>query len=264
MSKEKPTIQQPESINPFVAMWHGVVLTVSKAVSVAVLLVITSVCIVTGNNFITAQQAKFKEPAQVEQAIQSLFSTPTTTIALYAGVVLVISLSLFIMMVMVHGIQSYTAVMLSKGNSVTVREAFDATLAQFGSYIILMLWMYIKIALWSMLFIIPGVVAYYRYSFAGLLFFENKKYRGNAALEESTRLTKKGLLTLFASQYVPYLLTLGYGGNLSATGSLTTLYATYTDIAKKKLAMPRAHLLSYASLAVPFILFIVALSIVSP
>lgn len=262
MSKEKIPIEQPISINPFVAMWQGVTLVVSRAITVAVVLVIASVCVITGNNFITAQQAKFKEPAQVEQSIQSLISTPASTIALYAGMVLIISLSLFVIMVMIHGIQSYTAVMLSKGKSVTVSEAFNATLGQFGSYTILMLWMYIKITLWSVLFVIPGVVAYYRYSFAGLLFFENKKYRGNAALEESTRLTKKGLLTIFASQYIPYLLTLGYGGNLSATGSLTTLYGTYTDFAKKKLQMPRAHILSYVSLAVPFVLFVAALYIV--
>jgi hypothetical protein len=262
MSKQK-NISKLKPLNPFSITIEGLTLLFSRAQSVAIMLVIVSV-VAAVFGYVTPSPVpnEGKTAADGNAFFANLVSTLTPgTIIIGVSVLFIICLFILVASTMLHGIQSYTIAQLAHGKTVTLKEAFNAVLEQFGRYFILIVWMNVRIGLWALLFIVPGIIAYYRYSFAGPLFFD-KKLRGDAALRESSRLTERGLLTIYASQLLFNIITFFYGNNLIVPSSLSVLYREYTALDTSSTPKPKPHAMSWVALLLPFLMFTVLILLV--
>ena len=102
----------------------------------------------------------------------------------------------------------------------------------FGKTFLLYILMNIKIILWSLLLIVPGVIAAFRYSQAFYVMIDHPEYSANQCLEESKRLMvgNKGrlfyLYLTFIGWYLLAALPSGFFGALSGT----TLSGIFLDL----------------------------------
>lgn len=248
--------EQAPTINPFMAVIDGINTLFTRAISVGVFMAIVGVLgAFSGLISPDAGSTETERRQNVDKFFDTIQQLDVAQWLTIIAVVIVICMFILVVSAMIHGIQSYTVAQLSKGKTVTLKEAFLAVLEQFGGYLVLYVWMNIKIFLWSLLLFIPGVIASLRYSFAGPLFFD-KDLKHENAIKESNRLTKGGLVTIFASQFLFNLITLGYLANIVSTASLATLYDKYVSYDHVKLKKPPTHWLSWVTLAMPFIMFV--------
>lgn len=237
--------------NPFYVALNGITSLFSNALSVGIVILLVSA---VGSMVSTVGRTDGEaDQRAVENAINQVTSLSIAELSMIAGIGIVIVIFGIVVGAMLHGIQSYTAMRLAKGEKTTIGEAFNTVLGEFGNYLILYVWMNFKIFLWTLLLIVPGIIAYYRYSFAGVVFFD-KKLRSEQAIKESNRLTKGGLMTLFASHALFNIITLGYIDRVISMASVSELYREYTalDVAKK--SKPGIHWLSWVTLSLPFVL----------
>lgn len=109
-------------------------------------------------------------------------------------------------------------------------------------------------------FIVPGIIMAVRYSLAGVAFYDEKKnLRGNAAIQESIRMTKNGWITTYASNALFNILTLGVISTIVSTGANAVLYRQFEQSGDKK---PAAHWLSWVTLLLPLILLLTAIILI--
>ena len=159
------------------------------------------------------------------------------------------------------GVSSYVSARIARDEPVRLREAFRVAFENLWAYLWLQIIIFVKVALWSLLLVIPGIIMSVRYSLAGVAFYDDKKHlRGNAAVKESLRLTKNGWLTTFASNTLFNLITLGAIGSIISTSVNAMLYKQFDKAGAKK---PEAHWLSWATLLIPIILVIFYLAFAS-
>jgi len=84
---------------------------------------------------------------------------------------------------------SQVALMVSAGASLTIKDYF-ASLKHFGRWLGLYLMMFIRIYLWAILLVIPGLIAAYRYRQAVYLMLEDPELGINRALKLSGELMR--------------------------------------------------------------------------
>ncbi len=250
------TPKQPEKstqkpYNPFFIALNGISLLFTNALSVGIVILLFSAVSVFMAS--SDQDGQLKNKEDVNDFVQTVASLQPEQWAMIGLVTAVIVVFAMVAGAMLHGIQSYTALKLSRGEKTTIGEAFSAVLAQLGGYIVLYLWMNLKIALWTLLFIIPGINAYYRYSFAGILFFD-KQLPHEKALKESSRLTKGGIITLLTSNMLFNIITIGYITNIITIATQSELYREYTKLDASGSSKPSIHWLSWLTIGLPFIL----------
>jgi hypothetical protein len=179
------------------------------------------------------------------------WSTNDWVLAVGSGAI--IGLALIMISALFGGVGSYTSYKLSQGESVKLSEAFRVAFDNLWSYIWLQIIVFVKIVLWSLLFIIPGVIMSIRYSLANVAFFDERKhFRGNAAVKESLRLTQGAWITTFSANMLFNFLTLGYLSSIISTGVNAVLYRQFGDLGDKQ--KPAAHWLSWVTFALPFVL----------
>jgi hypothetical protein len=172
-----------------------------------------------------------------------------------AASITIILLAVSLIFALFSGASSYASWQLSQGRKVSIKEAFSTAFDHLWSYLLLQLIIFGKLFLWTLLFILPGIYMTFRYSLAGVVFFdEKKKLRGNDAIKESLRLTKGAWLTTFASNMLFNLLTFGMLSNLIATGANAVLYRQFDDLGNKE--KPKAHWLSWVTLAIPIVVLV--------
>ena len=85
----------------------------------------------------------------------------------------------------------YKKVLLQEvdGKKIQIKDMFSLY-KKFGKVLGLEIVIYLKILAWTLLFIVPGIVAAYRYSLAGYIFAENPEMGIMEAINESRRLMK--------------------------------------------------------------------------
>ncbi len=88
------------------------------------------------------------------------------------------------------------ALRISRGERVSFSD-LAAGLRAFGPFVLLYLLQTVFIALWSMLFVIPGIIAAYRYRLAAKLLLDHPEFSPLQAIRESKRLTYGHKLELF-------------------------------------------------------------------
>ena len=79
-------------------------------------------------------------------------------------------------------------------------ESLFSRFSYFGNALVLRLLMFLKILAWTLLFIVPGIVAAYRYSMAPYVMAENPTMTATEAIEESKRLMATNKWRLFCLQ----------------------------------------------------------------
>lgn len=246
--------------NPFYIGLNGLKLFFNIAKSVAIFALILSafsflsdIATSTADVATTLQMTKEQQAAQQradEAAVEAFFAQEPGKLAVI-GVLGASALFLFIVAVLwIYGSLEYTGARMAKGKQVKLKEALAASGRELASYVWLWVIIVVKVFLWSLLFIIPGVIMAVRYSLAGTVFFAEDK-RGNAAIKRSLELTKGAWFTTFGGMALWNIMTIGAIVYLLQPGINAVLYrqfAAVTDAGEQK---PAAHWLSWASLIAP-------------
>lgn len=256
-SKKESTVKYEN--NPFFIAANGITRLFDLARGVAILLLSLSILSLLFNRM--PSDSNTAEPKSWGEFTAPVASWTANEWILAGGSVVIIGMALLMISSLFSAVSSYSAWKLSKGDTVNVGEAFHVAFDNIWEFIWLQIIIFIKIVLWSLLFVIPGIYFAFRYTLAGVAFFDEKKnLRGNAAIKESLRLTKGAWLTTFSSNVLFNILTFGILSPVIATGVNTTLYAQFNALGNKP--KPTAHWLTWATFILPIILLFFALSIV--
>lgn len=234
--------------NPFFIATNGITLLFNLAQGVAVMLIILSVVGLFSGSF-----GPSDESSSGNAAGNVFAGWGVTEWLLLSGAVGIIGLALFMIGALFAGVNAYTSARLAYGDEVSIKTAFGESFDKLWSFIWLQIIILVKVLLWSLLFIIPGIVMAVRYSLANVAFFDDtKNLRGDAAVKESLRLTRGAWITTYAANALFNILTFGALNKLVSTGVNAMLYRQYQDLGSKK--KPAAHWLSWLTLVLPFIL----------
>ena len=95
----------------------------------------------------------------------------------------------------------------SRGIPTGVGELF-APMKKFAHVGLIMLWMGIKVCLWSLLLVVPGIIKAYEYSMVPYLLAENPELSGKRAFQISKAMTKGNKWNLFVLDlsFIPWLI----------------------------------------------------------
>lgn len=198
-----------------------------------------------------ADQAAEREAQQFADGIASV---PMEAWLIIALVILIVALIFAAIGIVVRGVLDYTSAQIAHDKEVALSEALRAVFVNFWGYTWVLLVAAVKTFLWTLLFIIPGIIMAVRYSLAGVVYFD-KKLSGNGSVKESARLTKNGWLTTFASQTLLNILTLGVIQSLLVPGTQAILYRQFTSFDTAGVQKPSAHTLSWLTLLIPILFF---------
>lgn len=238
--------------NPFFIAASGITLLANLAQSLFVLFIVLSILSLFGNSF---------TPYPTDLSFGDLTSTiqgwTLGDWAVAGGSGFIVLLAAALITALFGGVSSYTSAKLARGKSVRFTIAFHEAFENLWAYLWLQIIIFVKILLWTLLFIVPGVIMAVRYSLAGVAFYDEKKnLRGNAAIKESLRLTKDGWITTYAANTLFNIITLGAITSIVSTGVNALLYRQFEQTGNKK---PPAHWLSWLTLILPFALLIAAI-----
>lgn len=253
--------------NPFFVAVNGLELLFKKAKAIGIIFAVLmalsfvgslpSAFMPTDNTTMTEEQIAKEDQAFTD----GIASIPSEVWLLIGAVVVTIVILLIVVGIVISGIADYTAARLSQGKEVGFSEALHAVFSNFWGYLWLHIIIGVKVFLWTLLLIVPGIIMAVRYSLAGTIFFD-QKLKGNTAVKESARLTKGAWFTTFASQSLFNLITLGAIELLLVPGTQAILYRQYREYDVASIVKPKAHILSWLTLFVPLLLVITIVLIV--
>jgi hypothetical protein len=251
----KPTAQRANYINnPLKLAVEGSKLLFQKAPMIAILLAIISA--------LGASNYNLSPPAATDESGAAI-TNPAMEPAVIAIIIVIALVFLFGAIVfgsIVSGIAAYTSAEIAKGREVSFKVAARATFDRLWSFVWLQVLTGIKVVLWSLLFIVPGIIMAVRYSLANISFFDSdKKLTGNTAIKDSLALTKGAWITTFASQTFFNIITLGTISPIIDTGSKAMLYRQFA--AAQGAPKPRPHTLSWVTLGIFILIIVIAISL---
>ena len=261
-----PDTKQYEN-NPFFIATNGLDLLFKKAQSIGIAL-----AIIAGLSLLSSVPSYFvpgpsgqSEPAataasKADEAnfMNTISNIPAEVWIIVALVILLILTILVLIGTVIKGVTDVTSAHIANDKTITISQALREVFANFWGYLWVQVVMSVKVFLWTLLFIIPGIVMSVRYSLAGVVYFD-KKLKGNASVVESARMTKGVWLTTFASQSLLNILTLGLITSILTPGTNAVLYRQFSKLEEPK---PRAHVLSWLTLIIPVILTILVLLLI--
>ena len=253
--------------NPFFVAVNGLELLFKKAQAIGIIFAVIAVLSAFSSlptAFIPADEPAMtpQQSAQADKEFaDGIASVPVGVWVLIAAVIVTVLLVAIAFGTVVGGVTDYTAAQLSHNKDVGFSEALRAVFSNFWGYLWVNFIVTIKVFLWTLLFIIPGVIMSIRYSLAGVAYFD-KKLKGNAAVKESARLTKDGWLTTFASNSLFNLITFSLIAPLLVPGTRAVLYQQFRDYDAAGLAKPKAHVLSWLTLIIPIVLVVITILLV--
>lgn len=235
--------------NPFFIATKGLNLLFDLARGVAIFLIIVAVLGFFGG-FPSSTPTNDDEWNGLSSTVTAW--TPSEWTFAIGGTIIVI-LAVLLIAALFGGVSAYTSAQIAKGKKVGFGEAFRVAFEHLWSFLWLQIIIFVKLFLWTLLLIIPGIIMAVRYSLASVAFYDDdKNLRGNAAIKESLRLTRGAWFTTFAGNTLFNLITFGIISSLVTTGSNAILYRQFDKLGDKK---PAAHWLSFVTLALPFVLF---------
>lgn len=267
----KPKSSTPATYenNPFFVATNGLDLLFNKAQSVGIFMaVIAGISALASLPYMFMPPSETSQPepttttqtsaAETQAFAEAVGRIPTEVWFIAGTLVLLVVVIMLVIGIIFRGITDYTSAQLATGKRATLNEAFRAVFNNFWSYTWVLFMAGIKTFLWTLLFIIPGFVMSYRYSLAGVVFFD-KTIKGGAASTQSAALTKGAWLTTFASQSLLNMITLGAIPMLLQPGTNGVLYRQLGVAGGQK---PRAHFLSWLTLLLPFVFSVLLFGLV--
>jgi hypothetical protein len=266
MAKQAPRNYQN---NPFFIGYDGLVSFFRNAQSVAIYTAITTVSLgfiwfvinviiqiaSEANGTIhetphAAWQVSAASPIEIVTGVMATFGV----IAAFGFIILVIWALLF-------GVGDYAASQLAQGKKTDLKTSFMVVISRFPSYVWVYVIIVVKVVLWSLLFIVPGIIMATRYSLAGTVFFAEGKH-GNEAVKRSVQLTKGAWLTTFASLNLWNMITQGLMTAVVTPGTLGILYAQLRETTDAGQPKPPAHWLSWLTLLAPLALIVIVVGLI--
>jgi hypothetical protein len=204
-------------------------------------------------------------PTSQEQSstTQSTLATDASVGKILALVVLIVSLVAIVVIVAlvigtyVQGILSYVALQSEKGNTVRFSEARDAVRQRFWRLLGAQLLAIVKICGWLLLFIIPGIIAAFRYSLLSYVIMDESadKHSVKESHDRVKTLTNSRLWEVAGVSMTGIVPALG--GLLDIAGKAAQ-YNQLKHYHDSKIEKPRIHWLNYM-LPVALLLAIIAL-----
>lgn len=202
---------------------------------------------------LASQGSTTTSPQSYDTFSTATSSTEVTTIIAIVIFVFVIALFFGIIAVVINtyiqGILAYVALKNETENrKVGLGEAFDATTKRFWRLFGAQLLAGIKIFGWTLLLIIPGIIAALRYRLLSFVIMsEPETEKGIGASHDTTKAVVKGrLMEVFGVGTVSSLIPI-IGPLLGLTGN-AALYSQLDYYHKKKLEKPKVHWLNYVGL----------------
>ena len=181
-------------------------------------------------------------------------------LASIAGLVLVYAIAMFVVGSAVELGYNRFNLSLYESSATPKIETLFSRFSYFGNAVSLRLLMFVKTLLWTLLFVIPGIIAAYRYSMAPYIMAEHPDLSAMEAIEQSKQMMSVNKWRLFCLQlsfigwYLLAALTAGIGGIFLAPYVKAAYTAFYLDLMNKLPASPYqapAAPVSPASLAAP-------------
>lgn len=251
--------------NPFFIAIEGIKALFRYAKPVAIALIVISVFGFifnaysnTANIFNTdTTQEPTTQPAINEETTAFAIDSPESMGAIVGiiGLVLIVGMIVSVVVLLigavVNGLRDVAAAAAVNQQTITLKEAFSTLFRRFPGYLWLLVIVAVKTLLWSLLFIIPGIIMAVRYSLAGVAFF-SQNMKAAEAVRYSTQITKNGWTTLFASNIVFNFVTLNTITILVQSSVYAVLFRQYHQLEVANIAKPSPHWLSVVATVLLF------------
>lgn len=169
----------------------------------------------------------------------------TGVFAAVAGLAFIYAVGLFIVGCAIELGYNVFNISLYESNGAPRIDSLFSRFSIFGNALVLRLLMFLKIFLWSLLLIIPGIVAAYRYSMAPYLLAEHPEMSASEAIEQSKVMMSgnKGRLFCLQLSFIGWFLlaalTAGVGYVFLAPYTKAAETAFYLDLTGR-LPLPQA------------------------
>jgi ABC-type multidrug transport system fused ATPase/permease subunit len=260
---------EPYENNPFFIGLNGLKLFFNNAQSVAIYAIILCVVVfvfnaasnvadlANGRHDLSKSQIERQDRAD-QRAVDDFFSQDPGRIAVAGVLIASIIFIIVLVLLILNGILEYTGARLALGEKVELAQAFKEVIKDLGGYLWVNVIVIVKIFLWSLLLIVPGIIMSVRYKLAGTVFFAEGKH-GNAAVKRSLELTKGAWFTTQAGYGLWNLMTFNQIPQLLTPGSSAVLYRQLRDVTDAGEQKPPAHWLSWLTFFVPIALAVVFL-----
>ena len=227
--------------NPFTIAFEGIKLLFRNATTVAIFLAIFSA--LSAGSYTYRQNSDYEE--RTAGNIETLPAIEPSTAVVIGVIAVVVLFGVIVIASFLSGISAFTSAELANGRTVSFRQAAKASFNRLWSFVWLQVLMGIKLFLWTLLFIIPGIVMAIRYSLANVSFFDsNKNLKGNAAIKDSITLTKNAWRTTLGAQTLFNIITFGVIGPIIDVASKSILYKQFVAAQANNEVKPPAHILS--------------------
>lgn len=158
----------------------------------------------------------------------------------------------------INGVFSYVALQSEAGRKVAVGDAFNATMKRFWRLFLAQILANLKIFTWTLLFIIPGIIAGYRYQLLPyLIMSESEEEKGVKKSHDDTKALVKGRLwELFGISFVAGIIPII--GSILGLSAKAAAYNQLNATSQTTELRPKIHWLNYlgALLIGAFLLFI--------
>lgn len=240
----------PYTNNPILIAVRGVERLFAYAKPLAIVLLVVSLLLVVAQ-MTTGTYAENPAPATDDATVGSLDKASAVAVVLallplgLAGVLLFVALVLAF--IFLAGVVDASAAASANNRKITLSQAIGEVMQNFWPYALMRLIVAVKILLWTLLFVLPGIYFSYRYVLSGVVFFAEGA-RGNAAVKRSLRLTSGAWLTTFTSFGIVNILTLGAVQLLCDAGTSAELYSTYKTTIDAGKTHPRPHVVSWLAI----------------
>jgi hypothetical protein len=211
------------------------------------------------------------EMADKMPAASAAASSSDTNVAAVVLVVIGIFIIVLIMIIIfsaiatfISGVFTYVSIKSEEGHKVSFNEAFEETAKRFFRLYFAQLLAGLKIFGWSLLFIIPGIIAALRYTLLPYVVMgDTVGEKGVRSAHSSTKTIVKGrLMEVFGMATVAAIIPfIGEILKLTGNAALYKQMKTYSDAGIEK---PKVHWLNYAGLmliglVLLFVMFIFAI-----
>ncbi len=204
--------------------------------------------------------------ASTESYSTSMSSSSSLDVSSIVAIVIVVSVGVIIFGTLaaivstyIQGMFSYVALKSEEDKEVTFNEAFQATSKRFWRLFFAQLLAYLKIVGWTLLFIIPGIIASLRYRLLPYIIMNEPETETGItkAHDDSKTLVKGRLMEVFGVATVATVIPiLGTLLGLSGNAALHNQLGYYN---KSGLEKPKIHWLNYIGLILIALITMLAL-----
>jgi hypothetical protein len=148
----------------------------------------------------------------------------------------------------IAGLYSYIALESLKGNTVSASEGFSRTAKRLWPLFGAQLLAIVKIIGWTFLFIIPGIVAAYRFKLIPYVVMNEEEKKIRKIHDRTKILVKKRLWEVFGIDFVASIVP--FIGNLVGYSGKAALYNQMQIATDTKTEKPKIHWLNYLGLII--------------